>query len=350
MKISVVIPCRNEAVYIEDCLRSLQSQARPAIELELIVVDGCSTDETPAICQRLQEEYGNIVVVTNHRRYTPFGLNLGVRSATGEFVLISSAHAAFAPDYIERLLEARKRYGADVVGGVMLTDVKHHTDKALAIKAVLSSRIGVGNAMFRIGVSEPTRVDTVPFGLYPRSLFDEVGYYDERLIRNHDIELSKRLIAKGKTIMLVPDAVCTYYARETYAALASNNYRNGMWNMLTVRITRNFKSLSLRHFIPLPAIIGAASAACPAVVAVAVGRGGLGSVISAADSCCQPKTGEPGTQFPASMHGLCGAASQLWGRLCGGYGKTYTMKKVQCGVPAEPDEATMVMSAANNFR
>ena len=251
MKISVVIPCRNEAVYIEDCLRSLQSQARPAIELELIVVDGCSTDETPAICQRLQEEYGNIVVVTNHRRYTPFGLNLGVRSATGEFVLISSAHAAFAPDYIERLLEARKRYGADVVGGVMLTDVKHHTDKALAIKAVLSSRIGVGNAMFRIGVSEPTRVDTVPFGLYPRSLFDEVGYYDERLIRNHDIELSKRLIAKGKTIMLVPDAVCTYYARETYAALASNNYRNGMWNMLTVRITRNFKSLSLRHFIPL---------------------------------------------------------------------------------------------------
>ena len=251
MKISVVIPCRNEEVYIEDCLRSLQRQAASGIELELIVVDGCSTDGTMAVCQRLQREFDNIVVVSNLRIFTPFGLNLGVKKATGDYVLISSAHAAFSPDYVARLMAARERYGADVVGGVMLTDVKHRTPKALAIKAVLSSRFGVGNAMFRIGVSEPTKVDTVPFGLYRRILFDEAGYYDERLIRNHDIELSKRLIAKGKTIMLVPDAVCTYYARETYSALASNNYRNGLWNILTVRITRNVKSLSLRHFIPL---------------------------------------------------------------------------------------------------
>lgn len=251
MTISIVIPCCNEENYIEGCIRSLQDQRHDDFSLEIIVVDGNSTDRTLSICQDLRQEYANLVIVNNPKRFTPFGLNIGVRAATGDYVLICSAHASFSQDYIARLLSARASLDADIVGGVMHTDVKNHTPKALAICEVLSSRIGVGNAMFRIGVQEPQAVDTVPFGLYPRAVFDEVGYYDERLIRNHDIELSKRLIAHGKRIYLVPSAQCTYFARETFAGLAANNYRNGLWNLLTVRITRCFRSLSLRHFIPL---------------------------------------------------------------------------------------------------
>ena len=94
-------------------------------------------------------------------------------------------------------------------------------------------------------------VDTVPFGIYKTKLLKEVGGYNLQLIRNHDIELSKRLLKKGVKIMLTPATKCYYYARESYAKLAQNNYRNGKWNLLTVFITKDFNSLSLRHFIPL---------------------------------------------------------------------------------------------------
>ena len=49
----------------------------------------------------------------------------------------------------------------------------------------------------------------------------------------------------------MPDAYVTYYARETYGQLAKNNFQNGKWNILTIYYTKDFKSLSLRHFIPL---------------------------------------------------------------------------------------------------
>jgi hypothetical protein len=78
-----------------------------------------------------------------------------------------------------------------------------------------------------------------------------VGGYNEQLIRNHDMELSKRLLKNGGKIYLTPNAKCTYFARESFLAMAKNNFNNGKWNLKTVWITNTFASLSLRHFIPL---------------------------------------------------------------------------------------------------
>lgn len=254
--VSVVIPCRNEENYLSNCIQSLLEGNSNDYDIELVIVDGNSTDNSTKVIRQWQDKYSNIKLVSNPRQYTPFGLNLGVKNASGEYVLIASSHSAFAPNYISVLLKAREELQADIVGGVMQTDLLHKTPKSLAIKDVLSCRFGVGNALFRTGVTEPKAVDTVPFGLYKKSLFEEVGYYNEKLIRNHDMELSKRMLAAGKKIFLIPDAHCTYYARENYTALLRNNFRNGLWNLLTVRITGKLSSLSLRHFIPLLFILG----------------------------------------------------------------------------------------------
>lgn len=253
--VSVVIPCRNEEKYIKDCILSLINNQNEEYQLEIIVVDGKSTDKTCQIVQSLQATNVNIKLIENQQKFTPMGLNLGVKNATGDYVLIASAHSSFSDNYISELLKERERLSADIVGGVMKTEVKNHTAKAEAIRAVLSNKFGVGNAMFRVGVTEAEKVDTVPFGLYKRKIFEEVGYYNERLIRNHDMELSKRMLAAGKQIYLIPSAECTYYARETFKEVSSNNYRNGLWNILTVKITKKFSSLSLRHFVPLAFIL-----------------------------------------------------------------------------------------------
>jgi hypothetical protein len=109
----------------------------------------------------------------------------------------------------------------------------------------------MGNSYFRVGASEVMEVDTVPFGCWKREVFDKYGLYDVRLVRNQDIELNKRILRGGGKICIVPNTFCTYLARETFKGLSKNNYGNGKWNILTVFYTKQFDSLSIRHFIPL---------------------------------------------------------------------------------------------------
>lgn len=251
-EVSVVIPCYNEVGYIKDCVLSLLSNGFPAVQLEILVIDGGSTDGTLNILKQLVSEFQQIKILNNPMRITPRSLNIGIEASQGQFILISSAHAAFDKGYVETLMnEMIKLPDAIAVGGTMETKVKHSTPTAESIRTALSHPVGVGNAKFRTGVASIEPVDTVPFGLYRASLLKSVGGYNEQLIRNHDMELSKRLLKNGGKIYLTPNAKCTYFARESFLAMAKNNFNNGKWNLKTVWITNAFTSLSLRHFIPL---------------------------------------------------------------------------------------------------
>lgn len=251
MKLSIIIPCRNEEVYIESCLRSVFENDFPSEEYEVIIVDGQSDDQTLMILEHLKAEFPNLKVIHNPGRIAPIAMNLGIEEAKGDLIMRMDAHSYYPPNYISELVQWKEKLKADNIGAIWDTDVLNKTPKTIAIKKVLSHKFGVGNGLFRIGVEEPMEVDTVPFGCYHRSVFEEVGKYDERLRRNQDIELNKRLSAAHKKIVLIPFTFCRYYARETLKALARNNYQNGKWNLITVFYTKNLKSLSIRHFVPL---------------------------------------------------------------------------------------------------
>jgi hypothetical protein len=72
------------------------------------------------------------------------------------------------------------------------------------VQTLTTSRFGVGGARFRVGGHEGP-ADTATFGCFRRRVFDEVGLFDERLVRNQDYEFNKRLKAAGKRIWLNPD-------------------------------------------------------------------------------------------------------------------------------------------------
>jgi len=249
--VSVVVPCKNEEVQIANCIESLLSNGYPKEYLEILIVDGLSSDRTVEIVKEMELRYSSVKLLSNPKEKTPFALNIGIDNARGDYILIASGHSSFEKGYISTLLQEMKKLHADIVGGVMKTKLRVENNTSVAIAKVLSHPFGVGNSTFRTGIDKSQRVDTVPFGLYTASILKSINGYDERLIRNHDIEMSKRLLAKGAKIFLVPNAVCYYYARASWSALAKNNFDNGKWNLLTVYITKDFSSLSLRHFVPL---------------------------------------------------------------------------------------------------
>jgi glycosyltransferase involved in cell wall biosynthesis len=251
MKLSVVIPCFNEEKHIEKCILSLLDNGFAQEKMEVLVVDGMSKDKTRILVGQLNKKYAQVRLIDNPKQKTPFALNLGIQNAGGDYIMIASAHSSFDKGYIQTMFDEMQRLNADVVGGVMETKIKNNTSTSAAIQSVLSHKFGVGNATFRIGTDDAIETDTVPFGLYRADLLKSIKGYDERLIRNHDIEMSKRILANGGKIFLTPKAKCYYYARETWTKLAKNNFDNGKWNLITAYYTRNFASLSLRHFIPL---------------------------------------------------------------------------------------------------
>lgn len=249
-KLSIIIPCRNEEKYIEDCLNSILKNDYSKEKFEVFVIDGNSTDSTREKIESYVNKYSFIHLLTNEKITVPYAMNLGIRKACGDYIIRLDTHSEIPGNYFSELIKWGKKLDADNIGAVCVTDVKNKNPKSNSIKKVLSSRFGVGNSYFRTGINEIKEVDTVPFGCYKKDVFEKIGLYDTRLARNQDIELNKRLKKKKGKIFLLPDLFCKYFARESFSGIAGNNFRNGFWNILTIYITKKLSSLSLRHFIP----------------------------------------------------------------------------------------------------
>lgn len=249
--LTVICPIYNEEKYIAQFLDSLLQQDYPKNDLEILLVDGMSKDQTRDIVANYIVKNPFIRLIDNPDKIVPCAMNRGIKAAKGDVIMRLDAHASYQPDYFSALVNGLKRLNAENVGTVCKTDVLNKTPKTLAIREVLGNKFGVGNSTFRTGIDHEQEVETVPFGCWPREVFEKYGMYDERLVRNQDIELNKRIIRGGGKIYILPDTYCTYLARETWSGLAKNNYGNGKWNILTVYYTQTFSSLSLRHFIPL---------------------------------------------------------------------------------------------------
>lgn len=249
--VSVIIPTLNEEKYIDKCINSILSMDYPKDKMEVLFVDGMSNDKTREKINEYSTKYNFIRLIDNPNKIVPIAMNKGIKASYGKYIMRLDAHSEYPENYISRLIYWKEKLNASNVGAVCISDVVNKNKKSNSIAKVLRNKFGVGNSLFRVGVEKPMEVDTVPFGLYDREIFDKVGYYDERLERNQDIELNKRILKSGGKIFLVPDVKFKYYARDNFKALWKNNYSNGKWNILTTKYTKDIKSLSIRHFIPL---------------------------------------------------------------------------------------------------
>jgi glycosyltransferase involved in cell wall biosynthesis len=251
MYVSIVIPILNEKQYIANCIDSLLMQDYPKDRYEILLVDGGSKDGTRESISQYIQRYNNIKLLDNPKRIAPSAMNIGIINANGDLIVIMGAHANYASDYISKCVKWSQTTGGENVGGPAFAKGEGYWGKA--IEYAHYSPFGLGGADFRTGEYEG-ETDTVFGGAFRREVFEQVGLYDERLVRNQDIELNSRIRAAGGKIFITSEIRSTYYCRSNLKDLWIQNYNNGLWSIYTSLISKT--ALSLRHFVPLLFVSG----------------------------------------------------------------------------------------------
>ena len=118
--VSVVIPCRNEEKYIKKCINSVLAFDKPdGIEIEIIIVDGMSTDDTLNILLSIQNKHNNVFILKNAGIYQSFAINKALEIAKGRWIMRLDAHATYPKEYLRLCIETAERTGADNLGGLI---------------------------------------------------------------------------------------------------------------------------------------------------------------------------------------------------------------------------------------
>ncbi|MEV6778688.1 glycosyltransferase family 2 protein [Streptomyces syringium] len=172
VKLSVIVPFFNVQTYAPDTLRSLRANARA--DFEFILVDDCSTDETPDILRRAERELPGVVLVRHERNGgLATARNTGLERARGEYIAFLDGDDWLAPGYYEQLLDVVEGLGVEFVR----TDHVQCTGRARTVHRVPHGRRGVVLNP-RDAILPADRSTSVDYayawaGIYHRRLLDE---------------------------------------------------------------------------------------------------------------------------------------------------------------------------------
>ncbi len=247
--VSVIIPCYNEEKHITNLLNALKNQTYLTKNIEIIIADGNSIDDTLLKIKLFMQNNPeiNIITLRNNKKIIPAALNQAIRASAGDFIIRMDAHSLPNADYIERCIQHLVAGDADNVGGLWLIQPASNSLIAKSIAFAASHPFGVGDAKYRYS-SESDYVETVPYGAYKRTLIQKIGLFDENLLANEDYELNTRILKNGGRILFDPNIQTKYIARENLNALWKQYFNYGYWKF---RMLQKYpESLRWRQAIP----------------------------------------------------------------------------------------------------
>ena len=242
---SIIIPTYNEQENIINCINSILNQNYDQSLVEIIIVDGHSSDQTIPKVKEYQKKFSNITLLENPARKTPHSLNIGIRSSKGEVIIILGAHASLDPDFIFFNNKYLTEMNLKVTGGTQINVGFTFVQKAIAI--AMENPFGMGSAPYRWSRKEQF-VDTVVYAAYKKELFDEIGYFEESFAISEDAELNWRIRKAGYNIFFSPNIKSYYHPRKTISKFVQQMFRYGI---LRVHMFKKHKSaVKITHLIP----------------------------------------------------------------------------------------------------
>ncbi|MBD2363120.1 glycosyltransferase family 2 protein [Anabaena minutissima FACHB-250] len=243
--ISLAIPSYNEAGNIEYIITEFLTTKYPKL-IEVIVADGGSTDRTQDIVKELSLKDSRVKLLHNPLKIQSAGLNLILQECTGDIFLRADAHSDYAPDYIERCVEALLESKALNVGGAQRFVAKTPFQAGVALAS--KSFLGSGGAKYR-NPNYNGYADTVYLGCFWTKELRDASGFDISQITNQDAELNQKLLNKNpQAIYISSDIRVWYYPRKTWKSIFIQYFKYGRGRYLTS--IKHTKQLQLRGKLP----------------------------------------------------------------------------------------------------
>jgi succinoglycan biosynthesis protein ExoA len=254
--VSVVMPVRNEERSVAGAITSVLRQSET--DLELLVVDGGSTDATLREVEQIAAVEPRVRVLHNPQRTIPHALNVGLASARGRYLARVDAHAAVNDTYLERGVAALDADPAVAAVGGRRIGVAA-TPSGVAAATALSSRFGVGDSINHYSlVAQDT--DHASFGVFRVDVLRSVGGWDVNLPVNEDVDIDHRILAAGHRIRFDPQMCIYWHVRESLPALGRQYRRYGRGKAAMVH--KNGRgAIRIRHLAPPTLVLGLTGAA-----------------------------------------------------------------------------------------
>jgi glycosyltransferase involved in cell wall biosynthesis len=247
MIVSVVVPCRNESSYITLCIDAIYASILPnGYSIQVIIVDGMSDDNTLDFLEKLKEKYHCLHIVKNEQKITPFAFNLGIKLLAFDFLLIVGARQLISDNYIGKGIEILKKNNEIWCLGGKVENIYINEDSKL-ISNAMSSKFGMGIGNFRT-LDESQYVDTIGTPMYPKFVFERIGFFDENLVRNQDDDFNYRVSKAGGKIFFSSEISLKYYVRSNFQSLWKQFYQYGYWKVYVNKKHRTITTL--RQVIP----------------------------------------------------------------------------------------------------
>lgn len=215
-RVSVVIPVRNEARYMDQCIRSLKGLTYPADKLEVIFADGASTDRTVEMATAAAYR-----VVPNPGLNVAAGRNAGYAAATGDIIAFTDADCLFDSNWVRN---AVKHFASDLSIAGLAGPTKIPPDQnafGRAVGAVFGLAALLGATVHRGKIGQAQKTDDLPGCncFYRREALATAMPVNTLLKTNEDVEMNAHLRWRGYRLVMTPDVIVSHYKRTSVPGL-----------------------------------------------------------------------------------------------------------------------------------
>lgn len=258
MLISLCVIALNEENTAGGLLENFTAQDYDKKQIEVLLIDGESTDGTRRIFEDFKREkeslFHSVRVLSNPGKTLPCGWNVALKNYRGEAILKVDAHACIPPDFVRKNVEVLAS-GEDICGGFRPTVLKEKTPWQETLLMAENSMFGSSIAPYRQNHGK-TYVKSLFHAAYRREVFEKTGGFNEKLRRTEDNEMHYRMRKAGYRFCFHPD-ICSYqYIRSDLKKMLKQKYGNGYWIGVTAKICPG--CLSLYHFVPFAFVVAIA--------------------------------------------------------------------------------------------
>jgi glycosyltransferase involved in cell wall biosynthesis len=244
--VTVVVPVRNGEETIEPLLESLQKLDYKNDKVEVIIVDGNSTDMTQDIVKKYP-----VKLVVEKRKGLNVARNTGIKKGNGEIVAFTDSDCIVPSNWITKIVENFKSPQVSCVGGsakALNTDfVSQYADNSIVRLMPFFTK--------REELDQVKPFFRHPVGCnmaYRRIVAQEVGYFDENIQYGFDeVEFADRVCKAGYKMVLDPNVLVWHKHRSTLVEFLKQNFHYGRGSGLVLRRNRLNDSVSRWAFLGL---------------------------------------------------------------------------------------------------